>query len=90
MSLGRCSGRAVALDKLNRGEEAVRNYDKFLERFSDASEPDVREAVAEALVNKGVALAKLGRNEEAIRTFDDVLQRSRDLDEPLIGESGRR
>jgi hypothetical protein len=44
-----------------------------LARFGTAPELPLREAVANALVNKGVRLGALDRNAEAIAVYDEVL-----------------
>jgi tetratricopeptide (TPR) repeat protein len=44
-----------------------------LARFGTASEPSLREQVANAFYNKGVILNRLGRRKKAIATFDELL-----------------
>ena len=50
--------KAVTLGQLDRSEEAVRAYGEVVTRFGDAAEPELREQVARALVNKGVTLGR--------------------------------
>jgi TolA-binding protein len=71
---------------VSRSEEAARVYDDVVARFSDAAEPEPRQLVATALVNKGVRLGELGRSEEAARVYDDVVARFGDAAEPELRE----
>ena len=61
-------------------------YDELLARFADAPEPALREAVANALVNKGVRLGELGRSEEEMAVYDELLARFADAPEPALRE----
>ena len=56
-------------------EEAIAVCDDVVGRFGAASEPPLREQVANAMLSKGASLGALGRNEEAIAVFDDVVER---------------
>jgi tetratricopeptide (TPR) repeat protein len=66
------------LGRLNRSAEAIQVYDELLRRFGDATEPALREPIANALVGKGRALYTLGRSEESELAFQEVLQRFAD------------
>jgi tetratricopeptide (TPR) repeat protein len=56
-------------------ERALELYDELLARFGTATEVELREQIAKALVNKGIVLGELGRYEDAIKITDDVLAR---------------
>jgi hypothetical protein len=45
--------KALALDRLDRGEEANATYDEVVAQFKDAPEPKLRELVAKARYNRG-------------------------------------
>ena len=65
-------------------------YDDLVGRFQEATEPELREQVARALVNKGGALGDLGRNEEAIAVYNQVVDRFGDAPEPELREQVAR
>jgi tetratricopeptide (TPR) repeat protein len=67
--------KGETLQHLGRSKEAFDAYDKVMRHFGEATEADVREAVAKALVYKGVTLIQLGRLEEAIAVYDEVVRR---------------
>ena len=72
-----------ALIHSNRGEytaAALNIYDELVERYGESEIPEVQEAVAKALVNKGVGLSRQGAHEAAIKVFDELVER--------YGESG--
>ena len=57
-----------------------------MERYGDAPEPELREQVAMALVNKGVTLGALGRSEEELAAFEGVVACFGDAAEPKLRE----
>ena len=54
---------------------AVGAYDRMLERFAEATEPEVSEFVAMALYNKGNRLSAMDKPAEAIESYDEVIAR---------------
>jgi hypothetical protein len=60
--------KGFSLGKMDRSEEALEVYDEVVARFGDAPEPELREQVAKALVNRGVTLGEIGvgRYDEAV------------------------
>jgi tetratricopeptide (TPR) repeat protein len=73
-----------------RSEEEIAVYDDVVARFEAASEPALREQVAQALVDKGLRLGALGRSDEAIAVFDDVVARFEAASEPALREQVAR
>jgi hypothetical protein len=63
------------LQKHSRYEETIQAYDEVLRRCGDATEPTLRQQVADPLSFKTLALGRLYRHEEAIQTSDGVLRR---------------
>ena len=78
--------KGVALNALNRSEEAIATYDELLSRFGTATEPALREQVAKALLGKGVALGALNRSKEEIAVYDELLSRFGTATEPALQE----
>jgi tetratricopeptide (TPR) repeat protein len=74
----------ATLSAQDREEEAVEVYDQVVDRFGDATEPELRTRVAWALIYKGVALGWLGRSEEAVGVYDQVVDRFGDATEPEL------
>ena len=74
----------VLLGELGRSEDAVGVYDQVVARYGEASEPEMREQVAKALINKGVTLGALGRSEDAVGVYDEVVARYSDKTEPIL------
>ncbi|MCE2520389.1 MAG: tetratricopeptide repeat protein [Alphaproteobacteria bacterium] len=67
-------GKARALEKAGRLEDAVGAWDEFVRRFGvTAVEADL-ELVALAMIHKGSALATLQCLDEALATLDEVVQ----------------
>ncbi len=64
--------KGCTLGELGRSAEAIATYDDLLARFGAATELQLCEIVAMALVNKGAAL---GRSAEAVAAYDDLLAR---------------
>jgi tetratricopeptide (TPR) repeat protein len=58
-----------------RSAMAVGAYDRMLERFAEATEPEVSEFVAMALYNKGNRLSAMDKPAEAIASYDEVIAR---------------
>ena len=50
-------------------------YDDVVSRYGNKPKAELREQVANALVNKGFSLGQLNRSEEAIAVYDDVVSR---------------
>jgi tetratricopeptide (TPR) repeat protein len=77
--------KGFTLGRLGRSEEEIAVYDQVVQRFGKASEPVLRQHVAQALVNKGVALAgQLHRYQEAMTVFEDVVKRFGEAPEPVL------
>jgi tetratricopeptide (TPR) repeat protein len=56
-------------------KQLIYEYDDIIARFGTASEPDLRERVATALLCKGFTLDDFGQSEQAIAVYDDVIVR---------------
>ena len=77
--------KALILGVLGKSEEAIAEYEKVIDRFSQSENERILEAVAKALVNKGITLGQLGKSEEAIAQFDKVIDRfSKSENEKLL------
>ena len=61
--------KGVALSSLERYDDAIKAYDALLQKFSNETDTEIKQQVAEAMNNKGVALAKLKREEDVIKAF---------------------
>ena len=68
-------GKAGALEKAGRLEDAVGAWDEVVRRFGATAVETDLEPVALALGNKGGALVALQRLDEALAAWDEVLQR---------------
>ena len=68
-------GKARALEKAGRLEDAVGAWDEVLRRFGTTAVETDLEPFALALGNKGSALVALQRLDEALAAWDEVLQR---------------
>ena len=68
-------GKARALEKAGRLEDAVGAWDEVIRRFGATAVEIDLEPVALALGNKGTALVALQRLDEALATWDEVLER---------------
>ena len=68
-------GKARALEKAGRLEDAVGAWDEVVRRFGATAVETDLEPVALALGNKGDALVALQRLDEALASWDEVLQR---------------
>jgi hypothetical protein len=49
--------KGALLGELGRPEEAAGAFDQVVERFDDVADPELRQLVAQALVDKGLAQA---------------------------------
>ena len=68
-------GKARALEKAGRLEDAVGAWDEVIRRFGATAVETDLEPLALALGNKGNALVALQRLDEALATWDEVLER---------------
>ena len=68
-------GKARALEKAGRLEDAVGAWDEVIRRFGATAVETHLEPLALALGNKGNALVALQRLDEALATWDEVLER---------------
>jgi len=92
------NGRGIALNHLNRPEEAILVFDEVLEHVSGSAILNLQEREVAALVNKAEALFKLGRWQDAVAVYEDIVARFSMSDSPsvltmLIGalfEKGRK
>jgi hypothetical protein len=71
---------------MERYRDSLGVYDELVGRFGEASEPELREQVARALVNKGVALGQLERAAEEIEVYDELVGRFGEASEPELRE----
>jgi tetratricopeptide (TPR) repeat protein len=76
--------KAVTLNSLSRGADAIVVYDDLLRRFGTAVEPVLREQVAMALYNKGCGLGVLKKFQEEIDCYNDLLERFADSDQATL------
>lgn len=77
--------RGVPLGKLDRLDLAVAICDEAVARFGQSVEPELRIAVATALVNKGERLLRgLGQREQAYAVYDEVVDRFGEASEPEL------
>jgi hypothetical protein len=65
----------IRLAQMGRREEAAGVWGQVVTRFGGATEPALREQVANALVNMGIALAQLGRPEDAVGVYEGLRTR---------------
>jgi len=61
------------LDRSGDYDGAIANYDLAIYRFASESDPDIRCAVAEAIVNRGSAIRSTGRTLEAVSDHERVI-----------------
>ena len=75
-----------ALIQSNRGEyaAALEIYNELVERYGNSDVPEVREAVAKAMVNKGLELSRQGEHEAEIRIYDELVERYGDSEEFVV------
>jgi len=73
-----------ALSELGRSEEAVAVYDDVLTRYADATEPKLREAVANALSTRARCCVRWGAETRAVAAYDELIVRLADATEPVI------
>ena len=75
-----------ALIQSNRGEytAALEIYDELVKRYENSDVPEVREAVAIAMVNKGLELSRQGEHEAEIRIYDELVERYGDSEESVV------
>ena len=64
------TNQGLALNNMQRPEEAVQVFDEICARFSRRDSPALVDLVAEAFFNGGVAYRELGRTDEALREWD--------------------
>lgn len=76
--------KGLTLGQLGRSEDEIAVYNEVLDSVGAASEPELRECVANALVGKGAALGQLGRSEDEIAVYDEVLNRFDAATEPEL------
>jgi len=76
--------KGVRLGVLGQPEAEIAAYDQVVERFGEATEPALREQVANALYNKGVTLGQLGQPEAEIAAYDQVVERFGEAIEPSL------
>ena len=63
------TNQGLALNNMQRPEEAVEVFDEICARFSRRDSPELVDLVAEAFFNRGVAYRELGRTDEALREW---------------------
>ena len=76
--------KGVALDDLNRPQDAIAVYDALIARFGEESGAEIREQVAWAMIGKGESQGKMNRSEDAIAAYDALITRFGSVSEPEI------
>jgi tetratricopeptide (TPR) repeat protein len=76
-------GKAVRLGALGKSDEAIAAYDKLIAEYPD---PQVRELVALALLNKGITLGANGCADAAVAAYDELVRRFRQDESPAIAK----
>jgi tetratricopeptide (TPR) repeat protein len=76
--------KGYELGELRSFDEAAKAYDALIERFGDASEPELRENVAMALLAKSWALSQNGATDEAIEAAREVVKREETATDPRL------
>ncbi len=79
--------RGSILASLERYEEAIVHYDKIISRTKDNDNPEEKDLLARALVDKGFALGEQGVGWEAIKVYDDVVRRFGEAEEEALKEA---
>jgi tetratricopeptide (TPR) repeat protein len=74
-------GKAGALGKLGRWQEAIPVYEQ-ISTYLDDAEPELHELVAQTFVERGLALSELGKYVSALESFERVLGRFGNASEP--------
>ncbi|HEX5246428.1 MAG TPA: hypothetical protein VFW41_04790 [Gaiellaceae bacterium] len=74
------------LFEAGRHEDAFAAWEEVVERFGDATDPEVRQRVALALLRKGFRLSKLDRSEDAVAVYDELAARFRDGEAVPVAE----
>ena len=67
--------RGTLLEEIGEPQKAIEAFDEVIRRFKGASDPELREAVANAMFNKAGSLAAERRYEEAIQVYDEMIER---------------
>jgi hypothetical protein len=60
--------------------------DSVVARFSPATDIRLKEAVANALMNKGEIAHEIGSDDHAAAAYDEVVARFREASEPILAE----
>jgi len=72
--------------EVGRFKDAVIAYEQILERFGESTAPELREAVADALNNRGVMLGRLDCAEDALVSYEQVVERFGESAAPELRE----
>lgn len=80
----------VTLDRLNKHEDALKDYDEVLKRFGETTDTSLQGEVARALINKGSVLFALDRKTDAIDAYEKVLENFGESSESLLCEQVAR
>ena len=75
------------LSLLERHEEALRAFDKALQRLMSTRSPQLQVVLATAMVNKAAGLKELGRTWDAIAVLDDLDHRFGTAKSPSVDEA---
>ena len=78
--------KGMALDILNRTDEALESYNALVQRFGSGAEPDIRENVANALFHSGILLGREGQQEEAVEAYNNLFHRFGSDENPAVVE----
>ena len=70
--------------EFNNHEEEIAAYDSLITQFESATEPELQERVASAILYKGITLGQLDRNEEAIVIYDSLIKKFGSAIEPEL------
>jgi len=80
--LKNCQG--IALNGLDRFEEAITIFNEVLERVANSRSRDFQERETAASINKASSLAGLSRHEEALIVYDQIVVRFEASNEPFF------
>lgn len=67
--------QGFVLGELDRKKEALRAYEKVIDRYSDSEQPELQELLAKSFFNRGVALSQLDKSTDALAAYQELVNR---------------